>query len=92
MNVFEQAKDDYELAKELKLTNLDRWEKGIEHHPMSERLVRFLVEHDLYDYDDYFCWKVGGDGDNGEALMYEMDAFFEMMDLKEQRIVKIEKI
>jgi hypothetical protein len=73
-------KTDYEKAKNLGLTNLKRWECGIEHHPMSERLMCFLSEHDYKDYSDYFCWKIGGDGDNGEALMYEMDAFFEMLD------------
>jgi len=71
---------DYIKAKELGLTQQNRWEEGISHHPMSERLMRFLADHDLYDYDDYFCWKTGGDGDNGESLMYEMDAFFEMID------------
>lgn len=71
---------DYERAKQLGLTDKDRWGEGIDHHPMSERIVRFLAEHDLYDYNDHFCWKVGGDGDNGEALAYQLDAFFEMLD------------
>ena len=34
-----------------------------------------------------FYWKQGGDGDNGEALMYELDAFFELLDI-ENNIVK----
>lgn len=80
INIYEQAKLDYEKAKLLGSTSIKRWENGVEHHPMSERLARFLVEHDFLDYDDYFCWKIGGDGDNGETLMYEMDAFFEMLD------------
>lgn len=71
---------DYIKAKEFGLTNKDRWAEGIEHHPMSKRLMDFIADHDFNDYNDYFCWKVGGDGDNGEALMYEMDAFFEMLD------------
>jgi len=71
---------DYQKAKQLGLTNLDRWEKGIEHHPMSVRLMEFMAEHDFNDYGDYFCWKTGGDGDNGESLMFEMDAFFETLD------------
>lgn len=74
---------DYEKAKQLGLTNLNRWEDGIEHHPMSRRLIEFLSEHDMLDYDDYFCWKYGGDGDNGESLMYQMDAFFEMLEKEE---------
>ena len=71
---------DYEKAKELNLTEIDRWEDGVEHHPMSMRLMEFLSKHDFNDHNDYFCWKSGGDGDNGEQLMYEMDAFFEMLD------------
>ena len=74
---------DYEKAKKLGLTKLLRWEEEIEHHPMSVRLMDFLAEHDFRDYNDYFCWKTGGDGDNGESLMYEMDAFFEMLDEEE---------
>lgn len=73
---------EYQQAKQIGLTNKDRWGLGIPHHPMSERLMKFLIEHDLYDYGDYFCWKKGGDGDNGETLMYEMDAFFELLDIK----------
>lgn len=76
----DQADIDYENAQRLGLTKLKRWEEGMNHHPMSERLMRFIEKHDFLDNDDYFCWKVGGDGDNGETLMYEMDAFFEMLD------------
>lgn len=72
--------NDYEKAKEIGLTTIDRWGDDSDHHPMSERLMKFLEEHDLKDYNDYFCFKVGGDGDNGETLMYEMDAFFELLD------------
>lgn len=70
---------DYEKAKQMGVTDLNRWEEGIEHHPMSLRLMQFLSTHDFNDYNDYFCWKMGGDGDNGESLMYQMDAFFEML-------------
>ena len=52
----------------------------MDHHPESIRLMKFLADHDFNDYNDYFCWKYGGDGDNGEALMYQMDAFFEARD------------
>ena len=71
---------DYEQARQLGLTNKDRWEAGIEHHPKSQRLMVFLKEHDFQDYGDYFCWKTGGDGDNGEVLMYQLDAFFELLE------------
>lgn len=58
----------------------DRWSDGIDHHPMSEALMDFLAKHDFKDYKDYFCWKTGGDGDNGETLKYQMDPFFEWLD------------
>lgn len=71
---------DYDEAKAAGLTDIDRWTDGVEHHPMSEKLMAFLESHDLKDYGDYFGWKIGGDGDNGETLMYQMDAFFELQD------------
>ena len=76
---------NYEKAKELGLTKLNRWENGVDHHPMSSRLVSFLSEHDFHDYSDYFCWKLGGDGDNGESLAFQMDAFFEMLDKEKEK-------
>lgn len=42
--------------------------------------MKFLMEIDYKVYKDHFCWKKGGDGDNGEELMYQMDAFFEAKD------------
>lgn len=75
---------DYEKAKELGLTSKNRWEEGIEHHPESEKLFEFIEKHDLRDNDDYFCWKSGGDGDNGEFLMYLMDAYFELKELESE--------
>jgi len=76
--------NDYEKAVAAGRTNLPRWEEGTPHHPMSERLMAFLAEHDFRDYGDYFCWKTGGDGDNGETLMYQMDAFFETLDSQKE--------
>jgi hypothetical protein len=73
---------NYNKALILGLTSKNRWEEGIPHHPMSERLMNFIVIHDCLDYRDSFSWKTGGDGDNGETLMYEMDAFFELLDIK----------
>ena len=70
---------DYEKAVEAGLTSIDRWSEGVDHHPMSLRLMAFLESHDYKDYGDYFCWKSGGDGDNGETLMYQLDAFFELL-------------
>lgn len=77
---------DYDKAKYLGLTKKDRWGEGIPHHPQSIRLAKFLLEHDFYDYSDYFEWKIGGDGDNGETLMFQMDAFFELLDTEQIKI------
>lgn len=52
----------------------ERWEKGLPHHDASKRIMNILC---LSDTDDYFDWNVGGDGDNGEALQYRLDEYFE---------------
>ena len=57
-----------------------RWEKDIPHHPESIKLFRRLEEIDFHWCNDYFCWKSGGDGDNGETLMFELDIRFEEKD------------
>jgi hypothetical protein len=57
-----------------------RWEKGIPHHPKSEQLYRFIAEVNHTLMSDSLCLKSGGDGDNGEELMYALDAYFEQQD------------
>ena len=57
-----------------------RWEEGMDHHPKSIVLMEHIKEVDFHQGGDSFCWKTGGDGDNGETLMYEMDSFFEGQD------------
>ena len=54
-----------------------RWENGTPHHHLSEKLVRAVADLDFKYAGDFFCFKVGGDGDNGEHLMYLLDIFFE---------------
>ena len=69
------------LTEFLFLENLkNRWAEGIIHHPKSKELMEFLQTIDFTIYNDHFCWKTGGDGDNGEQLMYQMDAYFEAKD------------
>jgi hypothetical protein len=36
---------------------------------------------DYYFCDDALGWKFGGDGDNGEDLLYALDCYFERLDL-----------
>jgi hypothetical protein len=57
-----------------------RWESGTKHHPKSIALFKAIKEIDWKYGGDYFCWKSGGDGDNGEHLMYELDIYFEMLE------------
>jgi len=80
-----RAKEIYNRAKSNNLCNIDRWGDGIDHHPKSFELMAFIAEHDFNDMDDCFCWKYGGDGDNGETLMFEMDAYFEQKDIDERK-------
>jgi hypothetical protein len=58
----------------------DRWEKDVPHHPMSIELYKILAHIDFVHGGDAFGWKSGGDGDNGEHLMYELDIYFESLD------------
>ena len=59
-----------------------RWEEGTPHHPKSIHLFDAISTIDYEDCGDSFGWKSGGDGDNGEALMYQMDIYFETEELK----------
>ena len=59
-----------------------RWEKGMDHHPKSIEIFKAIKDNDLKYGNDYFCWKSGGDGDNGEHLMYLLDIYFEQQDIQ----------
>lgn len=63
-----------------------RWEKGMPHHPESESMYRIIEQNDFRFGSDYFNWKAGGDGDNGERLMYLLDIHFELKDEQKKRI------
>jgi len=58
-----------------------RWEQGMSHHARSREVYDMLVEADNRYGGDYFCWKSGGDGDNGETLMFMLDVYFEKREL-----------
>jgi hypothetical protein len=57
----------------------ERWEKGIPHHPESVKLYKFIEKLDYEECGDSFGFESGGDGDNGETLMYLMDEYFERL-------------
>lgn len=73
---------EYNRAKEIGciISPNERWERGLSHHSMSIRIMKFIEHHDLYDNDDELDLNTGGDGDNGETLMFLMDSFFEYLD------------
>lgn len=48
--------------------------------------MEIIERMDWFYGDDYFCWKKGGDGDNGETLMFELDIYFEEQDKKHGKI------
>jgi len=58
----------------------DRCSNGTPHDTRSLSLFSCISQIDFYKYDDGFCWKSGGDGDNGEYLMYILDDMFELFD------------
>lgn len=60
-----------------------RWEQGLPHHPKSLEIATAIFRIDQEFGGDFFCWKHGGDGDNGEHLMYLLDIHFE---LEEERL------
>ncbi len=47
----------------------------------SVALFKQIDQLDFEVNNDYFGWKSGGDGDNGEVLMYLLDMIFEAEDL-----------
>lgn len=57
-----------------------RWEQGVPHDPRSEAIAKGIAEIDYAENGDTFGWKFGGDGDNGEELMYLLDVYFEDLD------------
>lgn len=60
----------------------ERWEEGIEHDPRSIALYESIAKIDWEQGDDSMQLKSGGDGDNGENLMYLFDIHFEQQDHK----------
>jgi hypothetical protein len=71
------------MSKKLrKLSITDRWEQGIPHDPRSIALYKSIAKIDWEEGGDSMGFKCGGDGDNGESLMYLLDLHFEDEDNK----------
>ena len=54
-----------------------RWEQGLEHHYKSMEVAKIIKKADTDG-----MWSFGGDGDNGEELLYYLDIYFEQEDEK----------
>lgn len=52
----------------------DRWEQGVPHHPEAVRLLRAVAK---LDKDLALDLEFGGDGDNGETLLYFLSEVME---------------
>lgn len=62
-------------------TNLTvRWEKGMKHHPKSIQIYKAIEKLDWEIGNDYLNLSSGGDGDNGEHIMYLLDVYFERLE------------
>lgn len=59
-----------------------RWEEGIPHDKRSIELYKSIAEIDYKYCGDSFQFSSGGDGDNGETLMYILDVHFAIQDEK----------
>jgi len=53
----------------------ERWEEGIDHHPKSDEVREVFREHDTYGQFEF-----GGDGDDGEQILYYLDIYFEQQE------------
>lgn len=56
----------------------DRWNRGVEHRVESVELGAEIAALDWMLLDDSFGFKFGGDGDNGEQLLYLLDVLFDL--------------
>ena len=55
------------------MTPGERWAKGTSHEPLSEAIYKAVAKIDFEQNGDSFSFSSGGDGDNGEQLMYLLD-------------------
>jgi len=62
------------MSRDIKYLHIvDKWEEGSDVRDESIQLARLIGEIDFHHYSDSFCFKFGGDGDNGETLAYIID-------------------
>ena len=64
-------------VKKLPINLRDRWENGVDHHPLAQQLSLLIGEIDFHHCSDSFQLNHGGDGDNGENLCAILSEIFE---------------
>jgi hypothetical protein len=57
----------------------ERWERGIDHDSRSVAIAQGVAAVDEEQCQDSFGFKFGGDGDNGDTLLYLLDVYFERL-------------
>jgi len=63
-----------------RLSITERWEQGIPHDPRSTNIFKAIEKIDFEECNDSMGFKSGGDGDNGETLMFLLDIYFARQD------------
>lgn len=68
------------LYKDIGADLTQRWSSGTSHHPNSIELVEHISALDWAFNSGSFDFRTGGDGGNGEQLLYLLGLFFERED------------
>lgn len=71
--------EDYRVAHNL--PKIENYGMSVEHNSKSKEIYDFISEVDFVN-GDAFCFKCGGDGDNGEMLMSLLDEYFKQKECK----------
>ena len=71
--------EDYRVAHNL--PKIENYGMIVEHNSKSKEIYDFISEVDFVN-GDAFCFKCGGDGDNGEMLMSLLDEYFKQKECK----------
>jgi len=66
-----------EDVKKLPIDLGARWENGVDHHPLAQKLSLLIGQIDFHHCADSFYLKHGGDGDNGDNLCAILSEIFE---------------
>lgn len=76
MNEKEKILEEYRISHNL--PEIEDYGFSKPHNPKTEEIYNFISEVDFAN-GDVFCFKKGGDGDNGEMLMDLLDAYFKTL-------------